>query len=554
MTSLANTNSIFFLPDSHKVSDQNSMLRDPRFDDRDFRGRFPDATYQVPKSPPTSSDGQNAYPPNYYKPHSPLTAHDSYPLASNRNYLPDLNTSRVRSHSQPPEHNPHFGSRSLGPDSTDFSYPESKSLPRYPKSFGSLQRPEGKSFGQQPELPLSYLGDKYLQHYPSQSFDGPYQSFQSEDDDVFDQGSHLPSSGPAGLPRHSSMKPASQRTYLVGDELGNTLEDISSVLDTPQEQYFHSSRQDLKTHPWQQPSLDLSKVIPVGSASGDVNLEGHSPTRDKPLARVWPSPKYAEENNVSSDSSGHPLGYTRDQLHTVVDRLRQVPRQWPTPGSQYLDVSDRGNKPSDGPSVRLSNIQRDRDTFVPGHSSLRMTAPYLGSNLDHFIPPPPHAPHFPEDSHSSGIGSRNTSQSTSSSRPRFKPSAASVSSLMTPQELSHSEDSAYFPRDTSTDENYEFDHLPALESDILNDLHHYSRLSGIKPGEQVSDSRNVLQGLYPKPSKKSQYADAAERFEKLREEFQQYRQHNQSSSLTSPSFSRYAENQQPLYPMDSEML
>nr|KAG5703598.1 hypothetical protein BaRGS_000983 [Batillaria attramentaria] len=64
-----------------------------------------------------------------------------------------------------------------------------------------------------------------------------------------------------------------------------------------------------------------------------------------------------------------------------------------------------------------------------------------------------------------------------------------VGSLLTPHESSRDEDSSHpyldntsHRRDTSADENYEFDSLPALESDILDDLHRYSRLAGTGQG------------------------------------------------------------------------
>lgn len=365
---------------------------------------------------------------------------------------------------------------------------------------------------------------------PQRGYDGPYQSFQSEDDEVF--GHHPQSHPPQSLPRHSSMKPGAQ-TYLTRDEEmpAFTLSDISSVLDPPHEQ---------SSQPWQ-PSQESSRSTAAPSYSADMSGEGQSSMRDKPLARVWPSPKTADD---SSDSSGRPLGYTRDQLHNVVDRLRQAPRS--RPGDRYLDVTGQG---SGGRDVAPPYMDSD-PRMGPGSPT--------GSGPSGYHPLPQVAPmaRYPEDSQSSGIGSRNTSQSTSSSlRPRNNKPSTSITSLLTPQESSRDEDSSHpyldstsHRRDTSADENYEFDHLPTLESDILDDLQRYSQLAS--SGQGTGD---VMRELYPKPRRQSQYADAEQRFERLREEFQQYRQ-QQRDPLYPASPSYPSQQQQPLYPMDSEML
>ncbi|KAK7492445.1 hypothetical protein BaRGS_00016318 [Batillaria attramentaria] len=571
VTSLSNTDSIFFLPRSYdNPVTSGSVRKDPRLFDRDHVIYRPDSGYQYE---PHSHSGYRGREP-------PASFHDAQP--------PSYDSHRPRSRSQPTQHSPRLPrspyrsdaelSRLRYPSSERYptnerlpGYPYSERYPpseRYPSSghYPSSERypsdhyPEQRSMRsprdlspQQQTLPVQasapYRGpvpDDYPLHSPQRGYDGPYQSFQSEDDEVFGLGSHPPPTGHASLPRHSSMKPGAQQTYLTGEEEETpafTLSDISSVLDPPPEQ---SSQP-----PWQPPSQDSSRSAPIPSYSADVSGEGRSSLRDKPLARVWPSPKTADD---SSDSSGRPLGYTRDQLHDVVDRLRQAPRS--RPGDRYLDVSAQG-RPGSG---------RDAGPPPPQYMDPDNAGNPGGPvGWGQGAPPPqhpnyhahPHHARYPEDSQSSGIGSRNTSQSTSSSlRPRSKPSA-SISSLLTPHESSRDEDSSHpyldntsHRRDTSADENYEFDSLPALESDILDDLHRYSRLAGTGQG-----TGDVVRELYPKPRRQSQYADAAERFERLREEFQQYRQQQQDPSLSPSSYATHQQpQQQPLYPMDSEML
>ncbi|KAL8605956.1 hypothetical protein ACOMHN_065697 [Nucella lapillus] len=403
---------------------------------------------------------------------------------------------------------------------------------------------------------------------PQRGYDGPFHSFHSEeDDDVFPSGTHSPhhhhhphqpppppssSRLPGTFPRHSSMKPGSAPNVGEGEGEGEgeevpafTLSDISSVLEPPlQDQSTLSLPPPRRS--WEPSQESSTRSVPP---HGEDSREGR-PRDPKPLAQVWPSPKV---NDDSSDSSGRPLGYTREQLHDVVHRLRQAPRPPSTPGDRYLDVSAQ--------DPRGGGAHRD---FHPGNGpgdGGRSRAGYPASY--------PSDPRQAEDhSTSSGIGSRNTSQSTSGSlRTRGgKPTGNSMSSLLTPHESSIAEEDPslqfgdsrlphHHRRDTSADENYEFDHLPALESDILDDLHRYSRLAGSghpgPPGLGPDPPGEMMRELYPKPQRQSQYADAAERFEKLREEFQNFRQ--QQGSSGSPPYAG-PESQPPLYSMDSEML
>ena len=712
MTSLSNTDSIFFLPRSHDPHLTSSDLH-PTASARghyDLYERDPspyrnDPGFQVTRSPPLGpalrdhgvpapgrQQQQHQQQQQHY-PHSPLSYQRSQPLTFDDTQPLVTARPRPRSRSQPSERSHRFPSdpydpRSPRPREGEFAYPGYPLHHGYPGPYLSGRRssrdrssssppPHSHSHSQQRLLPPSQPpppyrssggsgGDDYppkpSRTYdgpqrgfddgpppphrgynaaprgydgPQRGYDGPFQSFQSEDDDVFPLGSQAPlppssptsGSRPGTLPRHSTMTPGSQQTYLTegggedgegekGDEApAFTLSDISSVLDPPQDvqqQQQHSPGLPPPRRSWQ-PSQESSRSFQqppsyYGSADDGSWDRGRDRDRDgRPLARVWPSPKTADD---SSDSSGRPLGYTRDQLHDVVDRLRHAPRSRSAPGDRYLDVSSaqgRGGSSAGGgggggggdlrPPSHYSS-QDGSDPSRPGAGAGQKQPHHQQQPLGGGGGYGPHQ-HFPEDSPSSGIGSRNTSQSTSGSlRPRTSSSTTtarpphssinnnsnsnynnnSLSSLLTPHESSLAEDSsshhhpfldpASYRRDTSADENYEFDHLPALESDILDDLHRYSQLAGSGQGHgqgQGHPTGDVMRELYPKPRRQSQYADAAERFQKLREEFQQFRQQQQEAG-SSPSYAgpqdplqqQYRQQQQlqqhPLYPMDSEML
>jgi hypothetical protein len=510
----------------------------------------------------------------------------------------------------PPRRGPGVGDNRPVDNRQEREFDPQRGVNEAPREFREPHRPTHQ--GMEPLRP------------PQRWYEGPFQSFQSEDDDdVFPPHSRLfpqPSRPPPTFPRHSSMKPGAQQTYLTGDEAGGEgppgfdLNDISSVLDPPVDQSSTLPTAAPLPPPrrsWQ-PSQESSRSFPHPSSySADVSEDALEPERGgvrgsggrpgRPLARVWPSPK-THANDSSSDSSGRPLGYTRDHLHDVVDRLRTAPRSRSAPenrpGERYLDVS---NQSPGGP--------------IPSGSSgdLRGDSRSRGPSRGY-----PGYPRYPDDSTSSGLGSRNTSHSTGSLRPKGAPGTArpygigtnvsypssinnssfpgnsnvnngyrgnSLSSTLTPGSSSLLGDDAPLSpasnnvvpprpassirRDTSADENYEFDHLPALESDILDDLQRYSRLAGsgkpavnsgqLNQADTHHPDQSMMSELYPRPRKQSQYADAAERFERLREEFQQYRQqHETSPSYTGPfdttGYQQQQQQQQPLYPMDSEML
>ncbi|XP_076458044.1 protein turtle homolog A-like isoform X2 [Babylonia areolata] len=557
VTSITNNDSIFFLPrshapDLHPISDLTSPRgQEPRFYDYNPMYQKDVRLARSPPPPAYSDSRPHPQPHHYHHPHSPLSPQGSQPVVFSDTQPLVTSPARPRSRSQPSLHSHRFPSDPHDPRSpmsrdAPFAYPHGP--PPRPPTFTRDPRdlsPHHRLPPSQPPPPYRSSGGSGGEDYPPKpprgtdraqhephtghaplptapadhgprGYDGPFHSFHSEDeDDVFP---HSPASAP--FPRHSSMKPGAAPVSRGGEEEGGgeeapafTLSDISSVLDPPPGPHSTTTLPPPRRS-WQ-PSQESSRSVPPHAED-----------------RVWPSPPGA---NDSSDSSGRPLGYTRDQLHDVVDRLRHAPRSRSTPGDRYLDVSSQGPRGS------------RRDLHHPAHRS-----GYPGSG-------------YPGDSHpterraedvstSSGIGSRNTSHSTSGSlRPRFKPAATSLSSLLTPHESSLAEDSSSLPflhphphphprRDTSADENYEFDHLPALESDLLDDLDRYSRLAGTGRGDVMGD-------LFPKPRRHSQYADAEERFERLREEFQHYRQQQHNSPHHGATVT-----QPPPYSMDSDML
>ena len=138
------------------------------------------------------------------------------------------------------------------------------------------------------------------------------------------------------------------------------------------------------------------------------------------------------------------------------------------------------------------------------------------------------------DSVSSGIGSRNTSSQLTGSSLHSRPSH--TGSHPTPQEYSLDSGHNDLPpvrKDISADENYEFDSVTAAESDLLEALRNYSEVNNGGNDDLLSalqdglNSSGFLQDLYPKPRRQSRYSDSEQRFEKLRGEFQQYRQKQQ---------------------------
>lgn len=224
----------------------------------------------------------------------------------------------------------------------------------------------------------------------------------------------------------------------------------------------------------------------------------------------------------------------------------------------------------DGTTDMLSRNFKSPSTLRDLHPAPRRG--YTRSNFDDLNQYGDEAVAADSASHSSGIGSRNTSQSTTSYHPHLRGSAGKGSaSFSSGQGHDMSLDMSgghgvsqlqpYHQRDVSVDENYEFDSLNALENDIMDDLRRYSELSGGTGSVRQSEGNSQHDSSLPLPRKASQYPDSEQRFEKLREEFKQYRQqqyHLSDGTLQRAPMTTAAlpigTHGEPLYPMDSEML
>ena len=556
------------------------------------------------------------------------------------NLVADLSLSRMsgsypRSPRDHPDHPNRFSDSSWPPGSS--ASPISRSYPSdYQPGTPSSAKP-GTLPVEAPPTPSRYYPQEedLRQRNPSLSpvgrggYDGPYHSFEDEEDD--DENGFLPNyhhqnvpSNRPVFPRHSSMKPAHQTYLTEGEPIPPfTIDDISSVLQSP---FSDPSRENRSlrhypssashpSHPAYLPSRPgQSPHLPSQSPSQPSYLPSqpsylpselnkprelmHEPSRSyeqtRPYDRnqrgsdrdylpnipedsqditatpdgrgVWGSPGKSpgDENNSSNgSSSSRPIGYTRDHLQGVVDRVRQGPR------ARADDTLDDGGF-LDASGLRQQSPSDDRVFRFPEPRSARpgdnRKVPYYTSDVAPFKPP--RVGQYGGDrrpssrsrddtgpdtvSHSSGIGSRNTSNSNSSFPNRLGKNSMSYSSLLTPQEQDLSQDSSPFldgsgnnRRDTSGDENYEFDSLGALESDILDALRNYSRLSDT--GQ--ASGRDPYGSLYPKSRKPSRYSDSEQRFNKLRQEFKQYRQKQAEMARES-----VGQGSEPMYAMDSEML
>ena len=354
-----------------------------------------------------------------------------------------------------------------------------------------------------------------------------------------------------GLPRHSSMKPGVQ-TYLTDDwgEEPFIANDLSSVLPSPS---FESQRPPYQPYQREYENFPFRHVPSGGTSAPPLYNTSETSFNDTMNETVVPrEASTIRQDSNSSDSSGRPLNYTRDRLQGAVDRVRKGPRTAKRgPGYRgsgeldYISESPRQpgfpartdnkpsltvlDRPSRDPSMDLGRGVTGSYGSVSssGLGSVgRSRNPALDSRsyaLENSTP----------DSVSSGIGSRNTSSQLTGSSLHSRPSR--LGSHPTPQELSVDSGQGELPplrKDVSGDENYEFDSVTAAESDLLEALRNYSQvnnanedlLSALQDGLSTS---GFLQDLYPKPRKQSRYSDSEQRFEKLRGEFQQYRQKQQ---------------------------
>ncbi|XP_036358845.1 uncharacterized protein LOC115211947 isoform X2 [Octopus sinensis] len=169
---------------------------------------------------------------------------------------------------------------------------------------------------------------------------------------------------------------------------------------------------------------------------------------------------------------------------------------------------------------------------------------------------------FP-DSYSSGLGSHHSGPSSSfytHTRAAAPMDSTSASSLTSPQDYDVSLDSSLIidasnsnRRDFSGDEHYDFDstlishNAPGIVECKLDERHSTRRepstRSTASPPEILLNANDLYKSLYPKPRKPSRYSNSEKRFERLREEYYEYRR-KQLTHL----------QQQYFKSMDSEML
>ncbi|XP_052803982.1 uncharacterized protein LOC128234061 isoform X2 [Mya arenaria] len=478
------------------------------------------------------------------------------------------NTSRNRSRSQP------AWRHSDGPKYPVPQRPRGHSLPRDSFQGDPSYSDDTMRYGPQSQVPPRSPQHPAAQTpvftpvQPHQRSTSHFHGDQTSDEDVF-----MPPPPPLppvtrrpAFPRHSSMKPGSQQTYLTDDidTSGRPFltSDISSVLPSP----FSDSAMRRPYQPYQRQYHDPPyQNLPFNGSSFigvDNSRDGSYGDNDNTVVARQQSSQYSPERTMtntlprgdSSESNGKPYNYTRDQLLGAVDQVRRgkVPmhkgqgHSWGS-RSGNSDNSSLNNghhgaqipesaKPSvivrDRPSRSYLNGQEPykRHSGVNNRNSMNSTGSYVGNGRERSrslgredLTP---------DSLSSGIGSRNTSQLTGSSlhsRPSRLGSGLSAPDMSADSGAHMGYHPAPQRKDISGDENYEFDSYNAVETDLLEALKNYSEVNNGN-GELLSalqeglSATGLMSELYPKPSRQSRYSHSEQRFEKLRGEYQKYRQ------------------------------
>ena len=242
----------------------------------------------------------------------------------------------------------------------------------------------------------------------------------TEEDNVFlnpappaDGLSHTHPGHHPGLPRHSSLKPGHKMTYLTDDDgdcsprdpnsdtrRSNVhpglfgLEDISSVLEPESEQPSQALGPNLETvSPSQPSSIRASGRDRSGHASNNTSVDtvrprysakeshGHHQGEGiKPLDMVSPSQSIqqhqlspGDNSNTSTMSSGRPLGYTRDRLQGVLQKLREG--QGPQPprsrseGRPHSPRTPQDQQPRSRSEGGLRQGPRSEDPYYPDTSA-----------------------------------------------------------------------------------------------------------------------------------------------------------------------------------------
>lgn len=306
----------------------------------------------------------------------------------------------------------------------------------------------------------------------------------------------------------------------------------------------------------------------------------NSPNRQ--VARVTPSPQRMPSpgDSGSEGSGGPPMTYTRDRLHGAIEKVRRGPlarRLQPsqrghgdsdsldsphTPGQSYKSYqstpSSSGITPSmDDDTFDQTVLQRHPQTYdvnvqpykdVPNNrtsvtsgvsgSSGRGSSGH-GSKAASLTQSHPDISQEPsqDPNISTSSGSRNTSQSTSNSSNRGRMNS-SMSSTNTPQEHDistesspYSEGQSQHRRDISGDENYEFDSVNALESELLDALKNYSEVKKRSSRDYGDRDTDISHKKDQSPGKeRSPYKRGEDRFAKLREEYQDFKRRQEAET------------------------
>ncbi|KAH9514919.1 hypothetical protein Btru_021364 [Bulinus truncatus] len=376
-----------------------------------------------------------------------------------------------------------------------------------------------------------------------------------------------PSSRYANISGFSDPLPQSPVNLLVSQPVSKSHSNLQdpdyyNTKDTRKAPYYMSDLTDDWKRKRAQSDGSHRLKAPPYPAEGDRGYTGNRPVGSSSY------PDVTSLSNSAGQRSFNELPYAqedpRQRIHPTGRHLNQPPSKPP----HLQSHSQRPAFLKDSPLS--SHLFDPRETLPAKYTAYHDPGHHYRNHPAHRYGDDPMT--HDSGSHSSGIGSRNTSQSTASFHPHRRGSAGrgstSLSSAHDPDlslDTGHGFGVPAHRRDMSGDENYEFDSLNALESDIIDDLRRYSRLTGNTEGS--SHGRHPNQGPntedvhYPHPSKPSRYPDSDRRFMKLREEFKQYKQQQQlhpDEDLRPPPTASSALpiglNGEPLYPMDSEML
>jgi hypothetical protein len=378
------------------------------------------------------------------------------------------------------------------------------------------------------------------------------------------------------FPSHDQYTPDEFRNMLPSSDDVFTIDIDQSLPEPPYQQTSYLPRDDRPDQDLRSPYPDIPRSpdqmnnVPysyhddlcrpsiLDHSNPDTELAGISAkAHEKQVARILPSPQKVDDNG--SDSSGRPMEYTRDQLYGTIERIRnsqRARRTRPVSSDSALDAILR--RPSRSPSTvrrpSLSNVLPDRGSvyatniapykdFPNSRLSITSVSSGLGSgagsrHVSVGMYPSASGPDglYPgvdmrDTSHSStsGIGSRNTSNSTGSVMPPGDNSQQPLSSLLNPPEAVSDDSSLYsiapppLCRDASVDENYEFDTENGLESDILDIIRQYHR-----PRQLSFDADRGL-------SSQVQPFSPEEHCNRLREEFREYRRRQVSGEIDAES-------------------